>query len=435
MASGTADVIVVGAGITGCAVALELAREGWAVVVVDARQTAGAGATGAASGIVGFHHRSHEAVAAAWESCQWWTRWSEHLGGVADDRGSAHYRRTGGLVLDTLDADHSHVLGLFDLVGVPYEELTADQIRARFPAVDPSAYGPPVPFGDLGFWRPAHGELRGYYTPDAGYVDDPQLAAHNLMTAARHHGARFRFGETVTMIRRTAHRVAGVRLASGGTIDAPVVVNVAGPASDAVNRLADVTVDMRVRGRPLRVETHAIPAPCGFDLDEGVLVTDHDLGTAFRPQAGGLVHIASIVPDCDPLDWARDPEAYYHAPTEAVYERQAYRVARRLPGLTVPPRPSGLAALYDVTPDRTPVFDRTTLPGFYTASGTSGNAFALAPVAGPMMAELIRACESGHDHDRFPVRYACRATLATIDLGAYSRLRSPTARRPAHVLG
>lgn len=435
MSSGTADAIVIGAGIIGCAVALELAREGRAVAVVDTRPTAGAGATGASSAIVGFHYAGRDDVAAAWEACQWWIRWPEHLGGVDDDRGSAHYLRTGGLVLDTPDADHSHVLALFDTAGVPYEELTGDEIRARFPAIDPCAYGPPARVGEPGFWRPAHGDLRGYYTPDAGYVDDPQLAAHNLMTAARYHGARFRFGETVTMIRRTAHRVAGVRLASGGTIDAPVVVNVAGPASDAINRLADVTADMRVRGRPLRVETHAIPAPCGFDLDDGVCVTDYDLGVAFLPQAGGFVHIGSTEPECDPRDWARDPAAYYHAPTTEVYQRQAYRVARRLHGLTVPARPAGRAALYDVTPDWTPVFDRTALPGFYTASGTSGNGFKLAPVAGPMMAELIRACEAGHDHDRFPVRYACRATLASIDLGAYSRLRVPAAPRPANVLG
>ncbi|MEO3830293.1 FAD-dependent oxidoreductase [Actinomadura sp. B10D3] len=430
-----ADAVVIGAGIIGCAVAFELARGGREVVVVDALAAAGGGSTGASSAIIRFHYSGRDSVTAAWESYHWWTRWEDYLG-AEDGRGNARFIRTGGLVLDAPGTDSSPVLKLLGEVGVPCEKLTADEIRVRFPAIDPAGYGPPAPIDDDRFWRPAEGELRGYFTPDAGYIDDPQLAAHNLMAAARLHGARFLFRERVTAVTRKDDRVGGVVLASGRSIDAQVVVNVAGPASDPINRLAGVTGDMRVRSRPLRVETHTIPAPRDFAIDGGgVFVTDHDLGSAFRPQAGGLVHISSIEPECDPLEWVDDPESFGSEPSMAVYERQVYRVARRLPELAVPARPNGLGALYDVTPDWTSIFDRSLLPGFYLACGTSGNGFKLAPVAGHLMATLINACETGHDHDRDPVQVNCRATGNSIDLAAFSRLRTLDHDHPNNVLG
>ena len=100
-----------------------------------------------------------------------------------------------------------------------------------------------------------------------------------------------------------------------------------------------------------------------------------------------------------------------------------YRLARRLPDVRVPPRPRGLAALYDVTDDWIPIYDRSALDGFYVAIGTSGNQFKNAPMVGLLMADLIDACEGGHDHDAEPVRVHAPCTGLSIDLGHYSRRR------------
>lgn len=433
--AGTYDAVVIGAGIIGCAVAYELAKQGRRTLVVDAGPTAGAGSTGASSAIIRFHYSVRDSVVAAWESYAWWRRWEEYLG-TTDPAGLAQFIRTGGLVLDTPDNDHAAVLRIFDEVGVPYERLTPAEIRQRFPAIDPTRYGPPTTLSDEAFWSDGHGELGGYLTPDAGYIDDPQLAAHNLMVAAERQGATFAFRQRVTGIVRDETRVRGVALASGQTVAAPVVVNVGGPASAIINRLAGVTEDMRVHNRPLRVETHVVPAPPRFTLDDGgVFVTDPDLGSAFRPHAGGLVHVSSIEPECDPLDWIDDPESYDGQPTQEVYDRQVYRVARRLPELAVPPAPAGLGALYDVTEDWTPIFDRSSLDGFYMACGTSGNAFKLAPIAGRFLATIVAACEGGHDHDEHPVSLDCPATGHRINLGVFSRRRRLSDDHARNVLG
>lgn len=49
-----------------------------------------------------------------------------------------------------------------------------------------------------------------------------------------------------------------------------------------------------------------------------------------------------------------------------------------------------------------PIYDRTDLPGFYVAMGTSGNQFKNAPPAGRFLATLVERVEAGHDHDRDP---------------------------------
>jgi len=122
-----------------------------------------------------------------------------------------------------------------------------------------------------------------------------------------------------------------------------------------------------------------------------------------------------------------DPDDVAPTPTVSCFEAQVWRLARRLPDLAVPHRPIGLAGVYDVTPDWMPVYDRTSLDGFYVAIGTSGNQFKNAPLVGQILCDLVDACEAGHDHDADPVTTNCHRIGRPLDLGAFSRLRSMTA--------
>jgi sarcosine oxidase subunit beta len=51
------------------------------------------------------------------------------------------------------------------------------------------------------------------------------------------------------------------------------------------------------------------------------------------------------------------------------------------------------------------------------------------------MAELIEACENGHDHDQDPVQVKCRYTKHTMDGGFYSRLREINEESSFSVMG
>ena len=89
------DALVIGAGVIGCAVALELARSGRQVVVVDRNAGPGLGSTSASSAIVRYHYDHLDESALAWEAGQRWMDWSHYLG-ATDPNGLAEFVRCGG---------------------------------------------------------------------------------------------------------------------------------------------------------------------------------------------------------------------------------------------------------------------------------------------------------------------------------------------------
>jgi sarcosine oxidase subunit beta len=426
------DAVVIGAGALGCSVALELARDGLRVCVVDRGPSPGSGSTSASSAVVRFNYSTWTGVVAAWESRFRWEDWPGHLGLAAGDAGLCRFVKTGGLCLESPGQDRRKVLALFHRAGIPYEEWDAATVRTRLPQLDPGRHFPPKRVDEDGFWAEPDGELTAYWTPDSGYIDDPQLAAQNLARAAEQSGTHFRFRRAVTAIERAGDRVSGVRLEDGTRLSAPVVVNVAGPHSSRINSLAGVLEDFAVSTRPLRQEVHHVAAPAGYD---GALVADLDLGTYFRGTPGGGLLVGGTEPECDQLQWLDDPDAYDPNPTQAVFRAQVYRAARRLPDLAVPEAARGIAGVYDVSDDWIPIYDRTALPGYYVAIGTSGNQFKNAPVVGRFVAELVAACESGHDHDADPVQVKLERTGFVADLAHYSRRRPVNRSSSFSVMG
>jgi glycine/D-amino acid oxidase-like deaminating enzyme len=434
--STTADAIVVGAGVIGSSVALELARRGLTTIVVDRTGGAGHGSTSASSAVVRFNYSTWDGVATAWESMHCWEKWSEHLQ-FRDDAGLAAFHATGMAMIDVPEAPRERVVPLFDAVGVPYEEWDAAMLRARIPGIDAGRYWPPKPVDSDEFFAAASAEVGALYTPDAGFVDDPQLAAHNLASAAKHAGAEFLFNTTVVEVTQRGDRVRGVVLADGTRLMAPVVVNAAGPWSGAFNRLAGVGAEFTIQVRPMRQEVHQVRAPRGYNTNGGLgpAVADLDLGVYFRAAAGDRLYIGGTEPRCDPLEWLDDPDLANPNVTAERFHAQVMRAARRLPDLTVPNAPTGVVGVYDVASDWTPIYDRTDLGGFYVAMGTSGNQFKNAPVAGRFIALLVEGVEGGHDHDRDPLRYRGEHTGHEINLGAFSRKRPVNNTSTGTVMG
>lgn len=416
--------VVIGAGIIGCDTAYELAKAGYDVHVVDRGPGPGSGSTSASSACIRFNYSTFTSVAVSWEAKLLWADWENYLGGT-DDGKLASFIQVGGLSIDTPASGPEPVSVRFEKVGVPHEVLDADALAARFPGMDFSQFWPPKPVESEEFWEEPSARLTATWMPDAGFMDDPQFAAHNLMAAARRHGAQFHFRTPVTGIVCEGGRVRGVQIGEE-TIEADVVVNAAGPHSNVINEMADVLGDFNVTTAPMRVEVHHFRAPDAFNQEGGVpgpFAADIDLGTYFRGEPGGGVLVGGAEPECDELEWLDDADDYNPTVTPKVYEAQSLRLARRIPDLRVPPSPSGVVGIYDVSNDWVPIYDRTALDGFYVAIGTSGNQFKNAPVAGQIMRTIIDACESGHDHDATPAPMTLPRTGHAIDLSEYSRLR------------
>ncbi|MBN4059587.1 FAD-binding oxidoreductase [Acidimicrobium ferrooxidans] len=440
----TADVVVIGAGVFGCGVAFELSKRGLDVIVVEMLSAPGLGSTSSSGAIVRFNYSTVEGVRLAWEGNGYWKNFTDHVrlpseSTVAHENGIAKKISTGLCFL-------RHDDGLCDLyeqtltaAGVPFQNLSPAEVVERFPFIGLGTYGGPCLPNDDQFWdEPTSSYLGALSTPDAGYINDPQLVAQNLHTAALAHGARFLFTTRVDEITTTPDRsrVSGVGLVGGSTISAPIVVNVGGPWSSNLVEMAGLTDTMNITTRPMRHEAHIAPSPPGVDFErDGTIFTDLDQGIYFRPTAGNNVFIGSTDPECDGHEWVTNLDTMNREVTQPIWERQTMRLAKRIDNFGIPHQRKGLAEAYDVSTDWGPIYDRTDLDGFYCVMGTSGNQFKNACVASHLMAELVVAVTDGHDHDTDPLTVTGIHTGVELDMGAFSRNREVNAKSTGSVMG
>lgn len=430
------DAIIIGAGIIGTPVSYELAKKGWRTLNIDKLPAAGYGSTSGSCAIIRTYYSTLEGSAIAYDGINYWRNWRDYLGAPTSDEELITYTNTGCIVMKTTqNKGMSHVTSLMDQLDAPYEDWDVETLRRRFPIIDAHEFHPPRRHDDPKFGATSGRILDGaIFFPDGGYVSDPQLAARNVQSAVERAGGEFLFNAEVTEIRSVGGRTTGVTLADGRKIDAPVVVNVAGPHSARINQMAGLDGTMKIMTRALRHEVAHVPAPVGFDYEhKGYVFSDSDIACYSRPEIGNNILIGSEDPECDPQIWV-DPDDYEDGFTDQ-WTAQVSRMAQRFENLAIPNQAKGVVSLYDVTDDWGPIYDRSDLDGFYLAIGSSGNQFKNGPTAGKMMATLIEACENGHDHDASPVSFELEHIRHTIDLGFCSRNREINENSSFSVIG
>ena len=132
------DVIVIGAGIIGCAVACELGRRGAAVRVVEGRRVGG-GATGASAGILAPYIEADRPGALQTLCAEGLGLWDDFVGrAVADGGRDVPYERTGTLEVAADDASRRRLErtgAALAAAGVDCRGLTAGEARAAEPCL------------------------------------------------------------------------------------------------------------------------------------------------------------------------------------------------------------------------------------------------------------------------------------------------------------
>lgn len=430
------DAIIIGAGIIGCATSLALGRKGWKVLNLDSLPAAGYGSTSGSCAIIRPYYSTLDGSAMAYESHFYWKNWAAYLGGAdIDERGLIEYHNVGALVMKTGANDYLRpAMALMDQLESPYSEFSPEQIRAKLPVWNTESFYPVKRPDDPEFGVANAKSLTGAVLfHAAGYISDPQLATHNIMRAAERNGGEFRYSARVVEIKRANGCVGGVKLENGDTVEAPVVLNAAGPHSSKVNRMAGVEKSMRIKTRALRQEVAHVPLPAGYRRDTACVTSDSDIGLYTRPEQGDALLIGSEDPPCDPHEWV-DPDDYNRDFSEQ-WKVQVLRVCQRVPSLGVPNQMRGVVDLYDVTDDWIPIYDRSDLSGFYLAIGTSGNQFKNAPIAGELMANIIETTQNGNDQDDSLIDFHLKNIDHTFSSGFYSRLRQVNQESSFSVLG
>ncbi|MCL1857184.1 MAG: FAD-dependent oxidoreductase [Kiritimatiellaeota bacterium] len=209
------DVVIVGAGVVGCATARELSRTGLCVAVAEAGEDVALGASRANSGIV---HAGYDAVPGSRMAAlnvrgnALYDAWCEEL--------EVPLVRCGSLVIGFDEADRAALAALLEqgrVNGVPGLELVA---RERALELEPSL-NPEV---SCALWAPTGGTTCPYELTIACYEN------------AKANGVAFMMDSPVTAVRRQADRF---HVRCGETeIVARVLVNAAGCHADAIARMA-----------------------------------------------------------------------------------------------------------------------------------------------------------------------------------------------------
>jgi sarcosine oxidase, subunit beta len=417
------QVCVIGAGVIGCAIALELRRREFAVTVIDKNGDAGQGSTSASCGIVRRFYSQPNMIAMAHEGWHIWADWRSFVGDIEGDL--VEFPRPGMIFIPPrMDESVLATAAEMQRLGIKAHVLSPAELAAHFPFLDLASFYPPTPVSDPRFFEPSQHQLEGaVYEEDAGYVVFPALAAQNLREAAERAGATFRFNRRITAIEEGRARRFRLELAGGESLEADIVINVSGPHSAITNRMAGVALPLETR--PLRREVHAQANPLYESGAPLPIVGDLDGGIYFRPESRGRdIIVGSTDPQCDVLEFVDDPDAFDRGVTQLYRERQSLRLMKRVPAVTMG-RPRGVADLYDVTvQDWYPIVDRTDRPGYYVCIGTSGSSFKTAPVLGMLTAQIVEACESGRDTDVNPLQLTLPRIGVTVDTRFLTRLRS-----------
>jgi len=353
----TADVVIVGGGIEGCAAAWALSQRGITDVVVLERNTVASGMTGKSSGIVRCHYGVSSLAAMATVGLEVFEKAEEIFG---DDIG---FRQTGYVVgvgepnVDSLRKS----MAAQRAVGVQTEEIDAAEVAKLWPFADLS------PFAAFGW------EARG------GYGDAYQTA-QAFAVAARAAGVRIRQGTTVTGLLTDGDSVTGVELAGGSQISAGTVVVATGVWTQPFLEPYGVEVPIRV------VREQIVMISPGVELGPVPVFSDLVSLQYVRPELGGDV----LFGNSDLSDvMTADPDDYLNRATEEFVDLTVDKVGTRFPGFTDAAITSSYAGCYDVTPDWNPVISAGGRDGLFVAAGFSGHGFKIAPAVGRLVADLV----------------------------------------------
>ena len=361
MSDNSYDIVIVGGGIMGCSTAYYLTRfdEKLKVAVVEMDPTYTRASTTLSWANVRIHFSLKENIQISQYAMEVLETFEEDME-VNAEKPSISWRREGNLFL--MDEEGvSAAKEAYELrksLGCQIEWWSAQEIKENYPLYETS------------------GLAGGTFGPQDGYLDGYAFLM-GYKAKARSLGAEFIHDEVVEILSE-AGRVNGVRLASGETLTAGVIVNCAGAWSAKIAQTARVKLPVAPTKRQVfTADTEVKP--------EGPLpLTVLPSGFCFRSETGNLILVGKGM-DEDPVcfDFTWDDKRF----TEVLWPQ----LADFVPAFDTLKLVRGWAGLYAInTLDGNAILGEwPELKGFFLANGFSGHGLQQAPAVGRYLSELL----------------------------------------------
>jgi glycine/D-amino acid oxidase-like deaminating enzyme len=362
MASHTYDVIMVGGGVMGCATAYYLLKADpqLSVALIEMDSTYSRASTTLSDGNTRVQFNIKENIQMSQYGLEVLSRFAEDMA-VEGDRPEVSFRQQGNLfIIDQASQEETKQgLALQQSLGCQVEWLTPAEVQQRYPLYN----------------------LKDCVGATFGHQDgtmSPLAVLLGYKKKAVSLGAHFIQAEVVELLTHGQH-LTGVKLASGDTLAAKIVVNTAGAWAPKIAQTAGVNLSIK----PTKRQVFVIETPVRPEKILPVLFFPSGLYCIHEGE--GLFMCGKSLPDdpvgYDDFTWDRRifEELLWPELVEFIPAFDRLKVVR------------GWAGLYEVnTLDGNAILGEwPELKGFFLANGFSGHGFQQCHAVGRYLAELI----------------------------------------------
>ena len=348
------DVVIIGGGIIGVAVAYHLAKKNYGrIAVVEKDQYLGNGSTAKCAGGIRAQFSSEINVRMSLLS-------EDKFETFAQDMDcDVQFDQVGYLFVLTSDEQVRNFRSQFEMwkrLGVPAQWLSPDEI---------GKLAPPLKVDDI---------IAGTFSKKDG-IGDPHQFTQGYVTAARRLGVKILLETKATGITAIGDKIISVQTDRGELLT-NTVVNAAGPYARQIAGFLGINLPVAPIKRQI-----VTTAPLDFISESFPMVVDIGSGLYTHKESGGLLMGWADKDTPEGFDESTDPDY-----TDAILMKGLDRI----PQLETAEIKTAWGGLYESTPDHHAVIGSSgVVPRFFYCAGFSGHGFMHAPAAGIVTAELI----------------------------------------------
>lgn len=344
--------LIIGAGISGCSIAYNLAMKGERDIVVLDKAYLTAGSTGRCGAGVRQQWGTKMNCLLAKASIEFFERAAD----ILEYPGDIEFKQEGYLILavtEEEDRDFTENVRLQNSLGIPARKISKEEALRIVPHLNPDA------FISATFCE-TDGHLNPFKMTDAYYRKAKKL------------GVEFFFHEEVkNIIPQDGHFQVLTNLR---TIETENIINAAGPYAGVIGSM--LGVDLHVHA-----ERHEILVTEPVEKMQGPMVMTFGKNLYCQQVPHGGFIMGRSNPD--------EPASFNLSSSWQFLDEMAKTVCEILPIIGKLRVTRQWAGSYTMTPDRQPIIGKTSIPGFYVAIGFSGHGFMFAPMTGLMLSEII----------------------------------------------